>query len=85
MEDNALILLTSIAVLALIYFLNQSKTNKIINLIVFIVYSLWMIISWSLEKDPSTALGYWFYLLFFNIIHLTVLLVQFLFFRKKFK
>jgi hypothetical protein len=79
MEDNALLAVTGLAVIALIYFLNISTVLKIVNFSILIFYTGWIFISWSFTKDPSSALAYWFYLLFLNILHIIILFVQYIF------
>lgn len=82
MEDNLILYGTSLLVIVLIFILKLTKKVKIINLCIFILYTIYMQIKWVYFSESGEALAYWFYLICLNIFHSVLLLIQWMLFKK---
>ncbi len=82
MEDNLILYGTSLLVLVLILVLKLNKKIKLVNVLIFAFYTVYMHIKWFYFSEPSAALGYWFYLICLNVFHSILLPLQLLIFKR---
>jgi 4-hydroxybenzoate polyprenyltransferase len=83
MEDNLILFLTLFSFLGTLYFVKLKRIGKLINLFIFIFYTSLLFMKWSFSTDPSSSLGYLFFIIFFVILHLIILIFQVIIPKKK--
>lgn len=86
MSENTVLYLTSLLLLALIIFsAKYKKSFFIVNLILFLVYTLPMYYGLFFDVGNGSALVYWAYLLFLTLLHIIITTYYLVFYLLKSK